>query len=235
MPTQPTLGARIPPDWDHVRKYGYAALAEPTIDSVERSLPLPRYRSHYDQGREGACVGFSCSWMMSIYNRRRYQAHWLWNQAKLRDGLPDTNPGDDNGTTIRAALDVLRQVGHARIWDRRVLEPDLGHGIHANRWALDVDEIRTAIAHGDPVILGANWYTAFDAPERVGMDHWIAHRAFGRVRGRHAICLFRASDRRQAFGFVNSWGDRYPLSYLPYDAVTRLLSEHGEAAIVTDR
>ena len=28
----------------------------------------------YDQGHEGACVGFGCSRMMSLFNRRRYDA-----------------------------------------------------------------------------------------------------------------------------------------------------------------
>ena len=30
-------------------------------------------------GPEGACVGFGCSRMMSLLNRKRYDARWLWD------------------------------------------------------------------------------------------------------------------------------------------------------------
>jgi hypothetical protein len=70
----------------------------------------------YNQGAEGACVGFGCSRMMSLLNRKRYDARWLWDQAKIVDEWPDTNPGDDNGTSVRAGCDVLRNRGHRRVW-----------------------------------------------------------------------------------------------------------------------
>src|SRR4051794_26720201 len=66
----------------------------------------------YDQGNEGAGVGSGSSGMMSLLNRRRYFARWLWDRAKQVDQWPDTNPGDDNGTSVHAAMDVLRNAGH---------------------------------------------------------------------------------------------------------------------------
>lgn len=96
----------------------------------------------YDQGREGACVGFGSSRMMSLLNRRRYDARWLWNQAKLVDEWPDTNPGDDNGTSVRAAMDVLRDRGHVA-WGQQ--NPSAADGISANRWARTVDEVLGAL------------------------------------------------------------------------------------------
>ena len=66
----------------------------------------------YDQGREGACVGFGCSRMMSLLNRKRYDARWLWDWAKSTDEWPETNPGDDQGTSVRAACEILRSRGH---------------------------------------------------------------------------------------------------------------------------
>src|SRR5437763_9432675 len=112
-----SFGRLVPPDWRHVERYPYAAVAPPSAAAVERALPLPGYRKRYDQGSEGACVGFASSWMMSILNRRLYDAPWLWNQAKAIDDWPDTNPGDDNGTSVRAAMDVLRTLGHVRIYN----------------------------------------------------------------------------------------------------------------------
>ena len=232
----PPLGRRIPTDWRHVERYPYAAVAPQTIDSVERELSLPRYRVQYDQQREGACVGFSSSWMMSILNRRFYDARWLWNRAKEVDEWPETNPGDNNGTSVRAAMDILRTEGHRRIYNGSTEPVSLAEGIAENRWAAKVDEIRTSIASGTPAVLGVNWYTNFDSPVQRGSDgYWIGEGLLGSVRGGHAICVFGASDRRQAVRLVNSWGERYPLIWMPYAVLQRLIDEDGEATLATDR
>src|SRR4029077_19754503 len=101
----------------------------------------------YDQGSEGACVGFGSSRMMSLLNRRRYDARWLWNEAKKIDEWPDTNPGDDNGTSVRAAMDVLRKQGHV-VWNggtKAPAAPRPGEGIAANRWATTVAQVLEAL------------------------------------------------------------------------------------------
>jgi hypothetical protein len=104
----------------------------------------------YDQGKEGACVGFGCSRMMSLLNRKRYDARWLWDWAKSTDEWPDTKPGDDQGTSVRAACDILRSRGHVAWKDdyagrtykqRDKEEPGAGEGISANRWAKTVDQV----------------------------------------------------------------------------------------------
>lgn len=95
----------------------------------------------YDQGAEGACVGFGSSRMMSLLNRKRYNAPWLWDRAKEADEWPDTNPGDDNGTSVRAAMDVLRN-GHALAG---TTAQRLSEGITANRWATKVEQVLGAL------------------------------------------------------------------------------------------
>lgn len=234
--TPPPLGRRVPTDWRHVERYPYAAVAPRSVDAVELNLLLPRYRVRYDQESEGACVGFSSSWMTSILNRRLYDARWLWNRAKEVDEWPQTNPGDNEGTSVRAAMDILRGEGHRRV-SRGVAGPvSLAEGILENRWASKVDEIRTSIASGTPAVLGCNWYANFDRPvARAGDGHWIGEGPLGTVRGGHAICVYGASDRRQAVRLVNSWGERYPLVWLPYATLQRLIDEDGEATLATDR
>jgi len=108
----------------------------------------------YDQGMEGACVGFGSSRMMSLLNRKRYDARWLWDMAKKRDPWPDTNPGDDNGTSVDAAMQVLRANGHVpwsstyedADWTVRDLEkPVLAEGVSSYHWASTVDEMRSVL------------------------------------------------------------------------------------------
>jgi hypothetical protein len=203
------LGRLIPSDWDHVRKYPLmrGVLAVPTSFVAERTLFLPSYRVFYNQGREGACVGFAASWMMSILNKKLYNARWLWDRAKEVDEWPLSKPGDFNGTSVRAAMDVLRTIGHLCYNEK---QPSITEGIIENRWATTIDEIRLSIQNGSPVVFGFNWYHAFDHPRTYQGEWWVGRETdWAGVRGGHSVCGFQVSDQRQAFGFVNSWGLAY--------------------------
>lgn len=123
------------------------------VKSTHQTDPLSSW-SFYDQGKEGACVGFGTSRMMSLLNRKKYDAHWLWDIAKAGDEFPDTNPGDDNGTSVHAGIDVLLKKGHVpwqtsyagRTWQQRDTEaPSLTEGVSAIRWATSVDEMRKVL------------------------------------------------------------------------------------------
>lgn len=112
---------------------------------------LSWYR-YYDQGEEGACVGFGSSRMMSLVNRKMYNPWWLWNEAKRVDEWPDTNPGDNEGTSVRAAMDVLRTLGHET---KRGKAPKESEGIAANRWATQVDQLFEVLQNDTYKQLGA--------------------------------------------------------------------------------
>lgn len=240
------LGRRIPEDWTHVEKYPLRlASITPVVNKV---LRLPSFHKDWDQGSEGACVGFGTSMMLSIINEgeartaatlpytHRYDPWWLWNEAKKIDEWADTNPGDSNGTSVRAACDVLREQGHMRVIRGANKPVSLQEGISENRWATTTDEIRTCIGRGVAVSIGVNWYSAFDNPEFYNNSWWIARAgSLGTVRGGHCVCVYGASDSRQAFRVKNSWGGSYPLVWMPYTVMGRLLNEYGEATLVTDR
>jgi hypothetical protein len=122
------------------------------------------YWAFYDQGQEGACVGFGSSRMMGLLNRKKYNARWLWDMAKSIDEWSDTNPGDDEGTSVRAAMDVLRKIGHVK-WtsymegmnykQRDVLTAQAGDGIAANKWATNVDDLFSVLQNDSYRKLGA--------------------------------------------------------------------------------
>lgn len=246
------LGRRVPTDFEHVDSFPLRTLlADPQHVLVvppagtEKSLGLPAWWKLHNQGREGSCVGFGCSAMMSITNHYqrlretgqnltyRYAARWLYIEAQPIDEWSDTPPGE--GTSVRAGCDILRDVGHRRVQRGVTGDPLLAHGISANRWATDVDEIRAAIYAGLAVALGVNWYASMDVPfQRVpGGEHWIT--VSSGIRGGHCLASFRMSDRRQAFRLMNSWGGGYPPVWISYTDMQRLLDEQGEAAVITDR
>lgn len=241
------LGRRIPTDWKHVEKYPFKALSITTINNVERTLRLPSWHKSHDQGSEGACVGFGTSMMMSIINENwaransetpithRYDCRWLWNEAKKIDEWPDTNPGDDNGTSVRAGCDVLRTEGHVLLKRNKPQPVSLKEGIIVNRWATTVDEIRSSISLQIPLSIGINWYSNFDNPEKIGTKYWIGKGNLSSIRGGHCLCLYGASDKLEAFKLKNSWGKSYPEVWIPYSTIERLIKEDGEFSLVTDR
>jgi hypothetical protein len=124
---------------------GHCVCLEPGDPSVPGASEqdINSWWSFYDQGSEGACVGFGSSRMMSLLNRKRYDARWLWNRAKEVDEWPDTNPGDDNGTSVRAAMDILRREGHKLWGGKGDVKP--AEGIAANRWATRVEQVMDAL------------------------------------------------------------------------------------------
>jgi len=106
----------------------------------------------YDQGAEGACVGFGWSRCMTILNGgEHYAARWLWDRAKETDEWPETEPGDDARATCTAAR---------------------SDGIVRYRWATSVDQVHLMLQNGKANRLGAvpvlnSWGTNY--PHRVWM------------------------------------------------------------------
>jgi hypothetical protein len=139
------------------------------------------WRVFYDQGREGACVGFGWSRCMSMLNDKLFAARWLWDRSKEIDQWPDTNPGDSDGTSVRAAGDILRKSGHVPWEDqyadddhveRAEYDPKRRQGVKAIRWARSVDQVHAALGNDRADQLGAvpylnSWGTGY--PYRVWM------------------------------------------------------------------
>lgn len=102
------------------------------------------WHAFYNQGAEGACVGFSCSRMMSHFNRVRYDGRWLYHEAQRVDYWPGgAYPGASpvyEGTAISAAFDVLRSQGHKTPTG----VPKPAAGISANRWITDAQGVIAA-------------------------------------------------------------------------------------------
>lgn len=104
-------------------------------DSMTDLVPWWQF---YDQGREGACVGFACSRMMTLLNRAKYDAPWLYHQAQAIDGWPLPH----EGTSGRAACEILRAKGHKT---PKGAAPKPAQGISVYRWAQSVDEINACL------------------------------------------------------------------------------------------
>jgi hypothetical protein len=221
---------------DYEVKYPFKKLALTSARTVERVLTVPLgLRCFYDQGEMGACVGFSSSWMMSIYNcvpQQKYDAIWLYRQAQLNDNDPASDPSEDTGTYVWAAFWVLQHLGHQKKTEKA---PDLNDGVASYYWGSTADDARTAIALGRPFVIGINWYSNMMEPKHMKGERWIGTQSdLGSLLGGHAICGIGASDKRQAIKLINTWGASSPQVWLPYRTLDKLMAENGEMCIAVD-
>lgn len=163
---------------------GHCVCLEPGGEMTDRD----DWYAFYDQGSEGACVGFGWSRCMSLLNSSEYTARWLWDRAKEKDQWPETNPGDNNGTSVRSAAEVLVAAGHV-VWneeyaddehtERDDYQPDSAQGLSAFRWAQSVDDVHAVLANERADELGAvpilnSWGDGY--PRRVWMPDDVLDR-----------------------------------------------------------
>lgn len=248
-----TFGRKIPPDWEHISNYPLRALLDDPSHKLvvppantEKSLGLPWWWKQHNQRQRSSCVGHGESAERSITNHYqrlkqsaqdityRYDSNWLYDEALKVDEWPGEA---DEGTSLRAGYSVQVAQGHRRVQRGKSGPPVSEHGVSAYRWATSTDEIRAAIYAGLAVAIGVNWYGSFSAPyqKMPGGDYWIDFGQGSSILGGHCVCLFRMSDRRQAFKIMNSWGAYWQPSWVHYTVMERLLDEDGEAAVVVDR
>jgi hypothetical protein len=121
-----------------------------------------QWRIFYNQDRN-SCVGFSESRMMSLLNRSRYDADWLYDEALKIDEWPGEA---DEGTSVRAGGQILLTRGHRRPGGTE----SLADGISAYRWAKTVDDVHAALKNPRADARGAvpllnSWGPSY--PERV--------------------------------------------------------------------
>lgn len=178
-----------------------------------------------DQGREGACVGFSIAHelrakpkivpgvdtalAMRIYKRAQFLDPW---------------PGEQySGTSVLAGVKAARELGH----------------ISEFRWAFGVDDLALAVSRKGPAILGIPWYRSMYRPTMVQHPLMKAPAPFiqvgGEIVGGHAILCRGYNRRYRAFVLHNSWGLGWGnggRAWITYDDMATLLRPgQGEAVI----
>jgi hypothetical protein len=118
-------------------------------------------RVFYNQGEEGACVGFGHARAQSIMRGYKlFDAFWLYDEARRLEG----NTGE--GSTCRSAVQVLETLGLREQNGNEVCLRDTGDGpvnpklgIKTARWATTADEVMAALArpNAQAVPFTNNW------------------------------------------------------------------------------
>ena len=151
--------ADVGADWGAVRGGHSVCLRPPSLRDVASA------HLHYDQGPDGACVGYACSRAATLFNRRLYDGYELYYAAQQRDPWP----GDDyDGTSVNAGLDTLRLEGAWPVRAGMTTGPLLSQGITGFLWARTAEEVRQALKTGEPFVRVLNsWGTNY--PREVRM------------------------------------------------------------------
>lgn len=150
---------------------GGHAIAQPYIGAND----LDQWYHWYDQGQTPHCVGYSLSRAMSWYNRRFYDADWLYYEAQKVD---EWDGEDYDGTSVRGGCRILNTVGHRRIYNGETLNASMQHGIAAYRWITDINDVLDVVG-GIQKERGAitwrnSWGTSF--PQKVWLPAETAQR-----------------------------------------------------------
>lgn len=251
MPRKPTnqhdfseygLGRMPPSDLRHLEKF---PLRLEDVNPQAKEL-RPAYKMYpisirYNQGVEGACVGMGTAGWASAYTYRnqlapnhKYLAFNIYHEAQRIDEWP----GEDyDGTSVRAGLEVGRTEGfpldgnQQRLW------------VEEYRWATQVSDILDHLAFVGPVVLGMDWYSNFDRPQKHAFgdsqrqNFFIGEGDLGHVRGGHCIICMGYYRNRSGDEWVrlqNSWGWSYPLVWMPVSTVQTLWDRNAlEAGCIT--
>lgn len=171
-----------------------------------------------DQGREGACVGFSWSHEVSA----RPVETWIDEQVatkiyKRAQHLDEWEGEGYDGTSVIAGAKACGEFGY----------------IGEYRWAFSLDDLRLAVGYRGPAVLGIDWMEGMDDVDSNGFVH-----ATGSVVGGHAILCNGVSEKRKCFRLHNSWGRGWGVggaALISFDDLGRLLAADGEACIPTRR
>ena len=151
-----------------------------------------------DQGREGACVGFGWTGYLNsapvTHNFDSNYALSLYHEITQRDEYPGDWRTGQSGTSVRSGAKDVRRRGF----------------IQAYAFTYDAEDIALWILNQGPVVIGVPWLTGMDTPAPPGYFALVR----GRLRGGHCVVVdqvswYGAGDRRNRFGFANSWGTRY--------------------------
>ena len=125
---------------------------------------------HYNQGSEGACVGFAVSRALTLYNRRLYSGRDLYLEAQRRDPWPGEEP-TYSGTSVNAGLDTARLVGGWPVRAGVVQPPRLQAGITAFLWAMTPEEVAAALKTTEGFVRLLNsWGRGYPREVRLPLD-----------------------------------------------------------------
>jgi len=199
-----------PPDYRDFHLTNFIPITlEPSPKSRVWEYPYS-WESILDQKSSTHCVGFSmANFGINLPTFTPYtnqDGHDFYYQCKVIDG----NPKSEEGSTIRSAAKVLRNVG----------------AIEAYAFAYNLDQIKWWLLNKGPIIVGTVWNSNMMFPDENGVIG-----IGGSLMGGHAYLLNEWTED-DYIGFQNSWGGGWGVDgkgYIKATDFAKLFADRGEA------
>lgn len=212
----------------------------PLFDDRSRNFPVTfnlqskkprsytwRCTEWYDQGTEGACVGYALGHELNARPAevKNIPQKWLresvyWEAQKIDPWHGGSYPGAYpvyEGTSVLAGVKVLQKKGLFKEY----------------RWAFGINDLILGLGYNGPSVLGINWYSGmFNTNERGFIS------PTGYLAGGHAILARSVNIKKEYITLRNSWGKEWGVNgdcYISFSDMDRLLKENGEAVFVRKR
>jgi C1A family cysteine protease len=187
-----------------------------------------------NQGKRGTCVGFGSANMRDVQELSdsliQVSPLFIYLESKKIDGLP----AGTEGTTLKAALTVLKNIGVCPESDLPYTEPNFSADtstlaqnatkgkISAYARVYTIEEIKQAIYQDGPVLIGCSITQQFrDLPPSENV--FIKSLFGGQMVGGHCMSLHGWDDSIGAFKLKNSWADWGNINgyaWMSYNCVT---------------
>lgn len=201
-----------------------------------------------DQGEEGTCVSFATTSGMKEYQEKiDYQKlvvlspRFLYNECKKIDGMPDSE-----GTTIRIAMKVLKNIGTCResYWPyqpHQADKPKKGAPANARKFRvltyariLNLNELRMSLANKGPGVIGVEVFAGM-MNTKTGLVPMPKKNES--PLGGHAICPTGYDETKKLIKFKNSWADNWGdngYGYLPYNYIEKYMMDAWSSVDIDD-
>lgn len=197
------------------------------LDQREPRSYTWRCNPRFDQGREGACVGFGIGHELAarpsevIGITESFLKETIYWQAQRTDqweggSYPGATPVYD-GTSVLAGVKVAQSLGY----------------FDSYRWTFNLRDLILGVGHHGPAVLGLSWHESMFTPDSSGYLN-----VTGPVVGGHCILARGVDVKNKRFLLRNSWGIVWGMSgdaYLTFEAMEQLLQEDGEAVFFLRR
>lgn len=207
------------------RKYNIADLQ----DGKKLRSYTWRCNEWFDQGHEGACVGFALGHELAArpaevkeltHKILKTDIYWEAQRNDPWDGgaYPGATPFYE-GTSVLAGVKRVKDMGY----------------IEEYRWAFNIDDVLYGIGHNGPAVFGLPWYESMYYPDSKGFI-----KPEGRLMGGHCILGRAISVRKdkEKVTLRNSWGKNWGKNgdcYITFEDLEKLLNQRGECCFLMKR
>lgn len=208
----------LPDHRDHlfIRRFGVAAPLPPKVDLRPKLSPVE------DQGQLGSCTANAIAGALEYLERMNGNGTFFdvsrlftYYQERVIEGTVK----QDAGAEIRDGVKSCAKVGYCdeTLWPYKVskfaVKPPKAaytdaakHKIASYRRADTIDDFRTAIAAGDPVVFGFSVYESFESAKvaKTGVVPMPTKKE--KLLGGHAVLMVGYDDTAKRVIVRNSWG-----------------------------